>query len=102
MARDEPELSCSCENGEHADCGHKFGVAVNLFRPSKAHALLCSCSCHDSCPIGGRTKVPEQLWADACTCPGSTARREGDAAARSELEAHAARHDELMRSIDFS
>src|SRR3954454_9968394 len=98
MAHDEPQLSFSCER-EHAACGHKFGVAVNLFRPSKVYALLCSCNCHDSCPLGCRTKVPEQLWADACTCPGSTAWREVDGAARAELERQAAQHDEVLRSF---
>src|SRR5258708_1799460 len=36
---------------------------------------LCSCDCHQPCPVGGRKAVGFLEWRSACTCPGAESMR---------------------------
>jgi len=40
--------------------------------------LLCRCSCHAECALGGtrRRAVPFTVWRDSCTCPGADRARQ--------------------------
>ena len=44
------------------------GISMGFGQPK---ALLCTCTCHESCPVAGHREVPNQDWLDGCTCPGS-------------------------------
>jgi hypothetical protein len=48
--------------------------------------VLCQCSCHDACPLGGtgRWAVPFKLWRASCTCPGAGQARQRMAETGSE------------------
>jgi len=44
----------------------------------EAGAFLCTCLCHDSCPVADQTRltVPFRVWRDRCTCAGADAARQ--------------------------
>lgn len=90
-----------CQRGEHEECGHKMGSGALLFRPKRPLAVLCTCGCHRSCPLGNRRRhVAETEWSNRCTCPGSDQRRERDQSTRAEIEAQRAQLGEVFRDID--
>jgi hypothetical protein len=89
-----------CQYGSHETCSHKFGAGMSLTgRNRQPMALLCTCSCHDSCPLGGQRKVPNQEWLDGCTCPGSQRMRDIEQRVDQETEARKARDAEVLRDV---
>src|SRR3954470_19673054 len=74
--------------------------AASLFRRSSGRAVLCQCTCHTECPVRA-AEVPEEVWFEQCTCPGSAARREGQRRVKVEMDEHKRRHEEVMLSIDI-
>jgi hypothetical protein len=89
-----------CQHGDHQNCSHKFGAGMSLLgRNRQPMALLCRCSCHESCPIGRQPEVPNQEWSDACTCPGSQRLRDIEQRVRREAETRRARDAEVLRDV---
>ena len=45
--------------------------------------LLCSCYCHEQCPLRGKEEASPEAWEHRCTCPGAPAaiRRHGEISA---------------------
>lgn len=85
LVDDGRSFSCKVEwRDNHARCehlcpepGHRHLVGVVAARYRKTPARLCRCQCHATCPLAGRTVVPESEWLDQCTCEGSARRRHG-------------------------
>src|SRR5580704_977165 len=67
-----------CDRGDHGNCAHVTGGSTIRFiganRGARSH--LCSCSCHDACPVSGHSEVPGREWMDRCTCPGASSWKE--------------------------
>lgn len=78
------------------------GAGVHLLRrKNKAFTILCTCSCHRSCPVGDRREVPGGEWLTGCTCGGSGDLKEIELRARQESDARKARSAEVLRDVDF-
>src|SRR5436190_205772 len=97
------QTSSWCEAGDHNECPHKYGSGLHFFRrgPKREVAILCSCGCHSSCAIAGSGEVPKEQWANACTCPGSSAMRETEARVQRDIDARQARLDEVFRDVEI-
>jgi hypothetical protein len=79
MRRDQQ--TDACRSGQHAECAHRSGMGGGL-NPRRlrfeAGAGLCTCICHQSCPVADETRltVPFRTWRERCTCPGADADRQ--------------------------
>ena len=80
------KLSFFCEHGDHEECSHSLRPRVR----DRALVSLCTCACHEQCPLGGQTEAPEQQWIDDCACPGSVEKRQREK-----------RTQEVIAGIDF-
>jgi hypothetical protein len=99
VTADDRVFSPLCEEGDHARCGHNFAAAWFPFRGSQA--VLCNCDCHSSCPLAGRSEVPEDVWVARCVCAGSDGWRESKRRATAYADVQRERQREVMESIDF-
>ena len=73
-----------CAEAAHAECPHERGSGGTLgLRGFKQFVTLCTCSCHEGCPLHGKQDVPPQTWERRCICPGAPAeiRRRGELSA---------------------
>jgi hypothetical protein len=66
----------ACARAGHAECPHFLGIGggwLNLLRLQFDDAVLCQCSCHSTCPLGGTRRwfVPFKAWLNSCACPGA-------------------------------
>jgi hypothetical protein len=59
--------SPTCSLDEHHDCVHMYAST----EAREGQVALCSCDCHESCPVGGREVASFLVWRSACTCPGA-------------------------------
>lgn len=65
MAIDDRSPTCAVE--DHPHCLHMYG-SVEV---GEGEVGLCSCDCHQSCPLARRRAIDFWEWRSACTCPGS-------------------------------
>jgi len=70
----------ACRGARHLECAHfyTFGLGLNPRRLRiEQGASLCTCACHESCPVVDETRlaVPFRDWRDRCTCAGADAAR---------------------------
>lgn len=72
----EADRSETCSLGEHRVCVHVYVHASGGVRVGEVS--LCSCYCHQPCPVGGQEAVGFVEWRSACTCPGAEAMRRID------------------------
>lgn len=63
------DRSPTCSLGEHRVCVHVDMHTSTEVR--EGEVALCSCDCHQPCPVGGRKAVGFLEWRSACTCPGA-------------------------------
>lgn len=79
------DLSGTCGREEHRTCGHRMGVSRS--RGSRIRfAVLCRCSCHDLCEVGGVARVRQDEWFDKCNCPGAEAMKKHLLKTRDEVD----------------
>lgn len=68
-----------CAGDEHHRCPHGFpgdvwlpGLVVRVVLAGPQLTLqVCSCDCHASCPLAGRSRTGEADWSAQCICPGA-------------------------------
>lgn len=93
LPEDLPTLTRYCAEAAHAACPHERGSGGTLgLRGFKHFVTLCTCSCHERCPLQGKNEVAREAWERRCTCPGAPAaiRRRGELSA--ELAERRVRH----------
>jgi len=69
-------------------------------RRRKTIAVLCSCECHDLCPVSGRREVAEEEWFSGCTCPGGDLTRTIMTRVKEEDNLRKAMQAEVFQDID--
>ena len=85
--------SVQCLDDGHEECPHFSDLEVgNLLRRRSSTVeayVVCTCTCHDGCPLTGQGSVAPAVWEERCTCPGAgpvRARREQAAERRREVD----------------
>jgi len=83
-----PQLRMSrtleCDQEAHDDCGHALGI----FGAAEGQVTLCSCPCHEPCPLGQQQSAGHPDFMLTCTCPANmTIRRNQERAGLTPAEA---------------
>jgi hypothetical protein len=60
-----PSQTCACVREAHHDCGHVLGIVG----AAEGEVTLCSCPCHEPCPLGQQRSAGHLDFMLTCTCP---------------------------------
>jgi hypothetical protein len=90
------DCSLACSLGEHHDCVHNMYASTGA---REGQVALCSCDCHESCPVGGRDAASFLEWRFACTCPGTEGMRRAQDQAGADPEVLARQFESYRREL---
>lgn len=86
-----------CYKDEHTSCPHWAGMYGQTLR--QLEVVLCSCACHQSCPMFGVQPLKLEELDARCTCPGAASDRARRASRRAERDDRRRRTNEALEEV---